>query len=134
MIVRRLAPLAALALLAGCGTEGADLMVVERSGSIPGAKLTMRVIDDGQVECDGRLHDLGSEHLIEAREVVRELAEPAADGLSLPPGKPSILRFRIRTQDGVVGFSDTSPGQPMAFFEAAQLVRTIAQEACGLER
>jgi hypothetical protein len=132
--MRRLALLLALPVLAGCGTEGADLMVVERSGSIPGAELRMRVIDDGQVECDGERHDLASEHLIDAREVVRELAEPAADGVSLPPGDPTVLRFRIRTEDGVVGFSDTSPDQPVVFYEAAQLVRTIAQEDCGLDR
>lgn len=131
---RPLAALGALALLAGCGTAGGDLMVVERSGSIPGAELQMRVIDDGQVECNGERHDLDSEQLIEARDVVRELEEPAAEGLSLPPGDPTILRFRIRTQAGVVGFSDTSADQPVAFFEAAQLVRRLAQDACGLTR
>jgi hypothetical protein len=109
-------------------------MVVERSGSIPGANLEMRVIDDGQVECNGERHDLTSDQLIDAREVVRELIDPATDELSLPPGDPSVLRFRIRTQDGVVGFSDTSADQPVVFYEAAQLVRTIAKDACGLER
>jgi hypothetical protein len=132
--VRRLALLLPLAVLAGCGTDGADLMDVARSGDIPGAKLTVRVIDDGQVECNGVRHDMTSDQLIEAREVVRELEEPAADGLSLPPGDPSILRFRIRTEEGVVGFSDTSPDQPVVFYEAAQLIRDIAQDACGLER
>lgn len=122
------------AALAGCGTAGADLMVVDRSGSIPGADLRLRVIDDGQVECNGTRHDLGSEELIEAREVARELGEEARKGTSLPPGKPSILRFRIRTEDGVVGFSDTSPRQPEVFYRAALLVRTIAKDACGLER
>lgn len=123
-----------LAAASGCGTAGADLMVVERTGSIRGADLRMRVIDDGQVECNGRVHDLPSELLIESREVVRELAAPARAGTSLPPGDPSILRFRIRTEDGVVGFSDTSPRQPEAFYRAAQLVRRIAKQACGLER
>ena len=126
--------LLAAPLLAGCGTAAGDLMVVERSGSIPGAGLSMRVIDDGQVECNGERHDLGSEQLIEAREVARELAEPAGAGVSLPPGEPSILRFRIRTADGVVGFSDTSADQPEVFYRAAQLVRDIAQDACGLQR
>ena len=133
--MRRLAPLLALLAVAGCGgTDGADLMVVDRTGEIPGADLRMRVIDDGQVECNDVRHDLSSEQLIDAREVVRELAEPAEQGLSLPPGDPSILRFRIRTQEGVVGFSDTSADQPVVFYEAAQLVRDIAQDACGLER
>jgi hypothetical protein len=130
----RLAILLTIAVLPGCGTAGADLMVVERSGSIPGAELRMRVIDDGQVECNGTIHPLDSAELIEAREVTRELGEPARAGVSLPPGTPTVLRFRIRTQEGVVGFSDTSPGQPPVFPRAAQLVRTIAKGACGLER
>ena len=126
--------LLALGGLAGCGTPGADLMVVDRSGSVPGARLHMRVIDDGQVECNGRQHDLPSGQLIDAREVVRELADDATRGTRLPPGKPTILRFRIRTEDGVVAFSDSSAGQPRVFYRAAQLVRTIAKGACGLQR
>jgi hypothetical protein len=120
--------------LAGCGTPGADLMVVSRSGSIPGADLEMRVIDDGQVICNGKSHDLTSDELIDAREVVRELGKPASEGVNLPPGHPTILRFRITTEDGIVDFSDTSKGQPQVFYRAAQLIRTIAKGACGLER
>lgn len=130
---RRLLAVVAVAV-AGCGTAAGDLMVVERTGSIRFADLSMRVIDDGQVECNGERHDLPSELLIEAREVVREMQESAEAGVSLPPGDPTILRFRIRTEDGVVGFSDTSPGQPQVFYRAAQLVRVIAREACGLRR
>ena len=131
--MRRLLPLVLVAF-AGCGTAGADMLVVDRTGSIAGADLHLRVIDDGQVECNGVRHDLGSDELIEARELVRELAEPASRDVSLPPGRPTILRFRIRTEDGVVGFSDTSPDQPTVFYRAAQLVRTIAKGACGLPR
>ena len=133
--MRRLAlTLIGLTALSGCGTAGADLMVVDRSGSIPGARLHMRVIDDGQVECNGKRHDLPSDQLIDAREVTRDLGDYAKRNTSLPPGKPTILRFRIRTEDGVVGFSDSSPRQPKVFHRAAQLVRTIAKEACGLPR
>jgi len=122
------------ATVAACGTAGADLMVVERTGSIPGAALRLRVIDDGRVECNGTLRDLDSAGLIAARGIVRDLADPARRGVSLPPGDPSILRFRIRTADGVVGFSDTSPGLTPELAAAAQLVRTIAKGACGLPR
>lgn len=134
--MRRLAAAvaAAAATLAACGTPGADLLVVHRSGSVPGARLTIRVVDDGQVVCNGRTHPLPSEQLIDARELVRDLARPAKAGRSLPAGHPSILRFRIRTEDGTVAFSDTSPNQPPAFYRAAQLVRAIAQRACGLPR
>ena len=135
MTVRVLLVTAVLAAaLAGCGTPGADLMVVSRSGSIPGADLEMQVIDDGQVVCNGTTHDMTSDQLIEAREVVRDLREPASEGVNLPPGNPTILRFRITTGDGIVDFSDTSKGQPQVFYRAAQLIRTIAKGACGLPR
>jgi hypothetical protein len=124
----------AAALLAGCGAPGADLFVVVRSGSIPGAALRMRVIDDGQVDCNGTTHTLDSGDLIRAREVVRDIAEQAKANTILPPGHPTILRFRIRDQDGTVEFSDTSPGQPRGFYEAAELVRTIATGTCHLPR
>lgn len=132
-------PRAAVLLLAaltlgGCGTAGADLMVVQRTGSVAGASLRLRVIDDSQVACNGTMHELPSDQLIDAREVTRDLADLASRNTSLPPGHPTIFRFRIRTEDGVVAFSDTSPRQPAVFYRVAQLVRTIAKSACGLPR
>lgn len=132
--VRVQIPLALTAALAACGAPAPDLFVASRSGSIPGAKLELRVVDDGQVFCNGKRYDLRSGDLIAAREVARELAGPAKDGLDLPPGRPTILRFRIRTKDGSVAFSDTSKGQPKAFYRAAQLIRAIAKGPCGLAR
>jgi len=132
--MRRAAALFVLAFLAGCGTPGADLFVAERSGSVPGAALRMRVIDDGQVVCNGKTHNLGSHDLIKAREAVRDISEQAKVDTNLPPGHPTIMRFRIRTQDGTVEFSDTSRGQPKGFYEAAELIHTIAMGACHLPR
>src|SRR5437870_8855770 len=96
----RIAVAAACAALAGCGTPGADLFVASRSGSIPGAGLRMRVIDDGQVVCNGKTHDLSSKLLIRSRELTRDLADPAKAGTDLPPARGSVLRYRIRTGDG----------------------------------
>ena len=129
-----LAALPLALVLAGCGSPGADLFVATRSGSIPGAALRMRVVDDGQVLCNGKSHELDSHDLIKAREMVRDISDQAARDVALPPGHPTILRFRIRTADGTVVFSDTSPGQPKGFYEAAQLIRTIAMRVCGLPR
>jgi hypothetical protein len=129
-----LASLLAAVALGGCGNVAADLFVASRSGSIPGAGLRMRVIDDGLVVCNGRQHELDSHDLILARVLVNDLSKFAKRHTSLGPGHPSILRFGIRTQDGVVSFSDTSPGQPAVFFRAAELIRTIARGACGLRR
>src|SRR5205823_6210209 len=117
-------PSAAIALVAlavaGCGAPGADLFVASRSGSIPGAALRMRVVDDGQVVCNGRQHELSSHDLIQARAMVDAIGKQAKRDISLPPGHPTILRYRIETQDGTVAFSDTSPGQPKPFYQAAQ--------------
>jgi hypothetical protein len=134
-VVRRVVSLILVAgVLGGCGAPGADLFVAERSGSIPGAALRMRVIDDGQVVCNGKTHDLDSKDLIKARVMVHDISKQAQADTILPPGHPTILRFRIRDQDGTVEFSDTSPRQPKSFYEAAQLIRTIARNACHLSR
>jgi len=139
----------AAAALAACGTPSPDLFVVERSGSIPGARLTLLVQDGGQVTCNGKAAGtMTSDQLIEGREVVRALGGGAVDrqndvtsdsgpldrNLSLPPGPGSILRYTLRAEEGRVAFSDTSRGQPKAFFRVAKLVRDIAKGACGLAR
>jgi hypothetical protein len=110
-------------------------MVVHRTGTIPGAELRLRVIDDGQVRCNGgpKRH-LPSELLIAAREIARDLNAPELAGRALPPGPRSILAYAIRTEKGLVRFSDTSPRQPRAFYRAALLARQVAKGPCGLPR
>lgn len=132
-----------LAALVGCGGgPPADLFVVMRSGDVPGARLMLRITDDGRAACNGRaLVPIGSGDLIDARQLRRELegeeegeTGPADEGLSLPPGPMPILRYVVRGQDGTVSFSDTSAGQPRAFREIAALTRRIAKGPCGLPR
>lgn len=129
---------------AGCGGgPPADLFVVQRTGSIPGARLTLRLTDDGGAYCDrAKRRELTSAQLIEARELRRELngderddeQGPADHHVRLAPGPGSILRYRVITEDGAVGFSDTSPQQPEAFFRLAKLTRDVARGSCGLPR
>jgi hypothetical protein len=139
----------AAATLVACGTPSPDLFVVQRTGTIPGARLTLRVQDGGEVTCNGK--DAGmmsSSQLIDAREIVRELGGGAIDrqndvtsdagpldrNLSLPPGPGAILRYRLRAEEGTVAFSDTSPGQPAVFPKVVRLVRGLAKGVCGLPR
>jgi hypothetical protein len=143
---RRVLPLVLLgsALLgAGCsGPMPADLFLVQRSGSIPGARLTLRVSDDGGAYCNGGgRHEITSAQLIAARELRGELdgrkdedVGLAEKHLSLPPGHITTLSYRVRSEGGTVAFSDTSARQPQAFYRLAQLTRQIAQQACGLPR
>jgi len=130
--------------LAACGTGGppADLFIVTRSGDIPGARLTLRITDDGRASCNGdELVLIASEDLIDARQIRRELegeeegeTGPADEGLSLPPGPMPVFRYAVRGQDGTVSFSDTSEGQPQTFREIAALTRRVAKGRCGLPR
>ena len=135
-----LAALAA-AIVAGCGGEAGDLLAVERSGSIPGARLELRVTVDGRAACNrGELRQLPSEQVIAARRIERALAGedeepgPAARDLRLRAGPRSILRYRARVEAGTVAFADTSRRQPAAFFEVAKLARDVARRTCGLPR
>lgn len=129
-----LAGLAAFAL-AGCGADYPDLMVVTRSGSIPGARLRLLVNDGGTVRCNGgEAIQLPPRALLDAREIARELMEEAADDLTLPRPPGALLRYRLRTVDGTVTFSDADAvGRPL-LGRLVAFTRTVAQDVCGLAR
>jgi hypothetical protein len=129
-----LAAVAALAI-AGCGGEAHDLFLVQRAGSIPGARLALRVTDDGRASCNRRpLVDITSAQLIDAREIERDLEPLARRRFALRPGPGSVLRYRVVLEDGTVRFADTSRGQPAPLFAVAKLTRDIARGACRLAR
>mgnify|MGYP001450165334 CR=1 FL=1 len=131
----------AAALGAGCGGPSPDLFVVERTGSLPGARLTLVVDDGGFVRCNGgERKQITSEQLITAREIARtingEEDKPglAARKLALPPRTGSVLRYDVRTEAGSVSFADTSAGQPNDLYRLANLTRVLAKRVCGLPR
>lgn len=142
----RRVPLAVAALLsavaaAGCGTPSADLFVVHRSGTIPGARLSLLVGDGGTVRCNGGPErPITSKQLIDARGILDDLeGDKKSDGplkrdLRLPGRPNSILRYVVRAEDGTVAFSDTSAGQPHVFYEVAAFTRAMAKGPCGLPR
>ena len=136
--MRRTAAAAALALLlAGCGSgaPARDLFLVRRAGDIPGARLALRVTDDGRASCNrGALVDITSAQLIAAREIERDLEPLAKRRFALPPGPGSVLRYRVALEDGAVRFADDSRGQPPALFRLAKLTRDVARGPCGLAR
>jgi hypothetical protein len=124
-----------LLTLTGCGSEASDLFVVSRSGDVPGARLTLRITDDGRVSCNGRpLVDITSDQLITARESTRDLKKPATARVRLAPGRQPVFSYRARTQDGSVAWSDDSRGQPAVLFRLAKLTRDVAKGPCHLAR
>ena len=125
----------ALLVLAGCGSEARDLFLVGRSGDVPGARLTLRITDDGRASCNGRsLVQITSDQLITAREAERDLQKPATARLRLAPGRQSVFSYRARSRDGTVVWSDDSPRQPPVLFVLAKLTRDVAKGRCHLAR
>ena len=136
---RRGAAAAAVVALAiavpGCGTPSADLFVVTRTGTIPGARLTLRVDDGGPVRCNrGAKRELGSDRLLTARELVREFESAARTGTVLATGRNGVLSYRFRLEAGTVAFGDTSRGQSPVMRRSQAFVRDVAKNVCGLQR
>ncbi len=137
----RLLSLAALctgaALLGGgCGgVVSPDLFIVYRSGSSPGAKLTMLVSEEGVVHCDnGPAHHLSDPQIIEARTIQEGLEGATSQHESLPAQPGSVLSYYVRDANGDVRFSDNSAHQPSATRKLAAFVLTVAQGVCGLSQ
>jgi hypothetical protein len=132
--------LATVTLAAGCGggIAAPDLFVVQRTGSAPGARLTLLVNEEGGVHCykepahPGPTLKLSDPLLVRARAIQEELHEQASSHLSLPPGAGSVLSYYLRDENGTVRFSDNSPGQPKVFRELALLVLQVAQQVCHI--
>jgi hypothetical protein len=134
--VRCVAAALLLALaIGGCGNESADLFVVDRTGAIPGARLSLRITDDGRASCNDKpLVDITSAELVQARAAQEDLVDPTKAHLRLAPGPQPVLSYRVRTQDGAAAWSDDSSRQPAVLFAVAKLTRDVARGACHLAR
>jgi hypothetical protein len=135
--VRRCACAAALACAsgaAGCGgIKAPDLFLVQRSGSVPGAALTLLVNEEGGVHCNGGPEGkLADPDLIKARDISEQLKGPSAGRLSLPPGRESIFSYYVRDESGSVSFHDDSPRQPKVLRELQAFVLATAKGVCHL--
>src|SRR5262245_43646823 len=85
---------AAVTLTGGCGGVLApDLLLVERAGSVAGARLTLLVNEEGGVRCNGgRALKLSDSQLVQAPDLQEALRGPASRHLSLPARAGSRLR------------------------------------------
>jgi len=123
----------ALALGACGGIQAPDLFIVQRSGSVPGARLTLLVNEEGGVHCNGEATlKLTDPALIEARAIQEEIRSQAAKHVALPPRPGSVLGYYLRDENGTVSFSDNSAGQPSVLRRLADFVLQTAQRVCHL--
>jgi hypothetical protein len=118
----------------GCGgIKAPDLFIVQRSGSAPGANLTLLVNEEGGVHCNGRPEGkLADPALLQARDIQEALKGPASENLSLPARGESIFSYLVRDENGSVRFHDDSPGQPKVLRELQAFVLATAQNVCHL--
>jgi hypothetical protein len=129
-----LAAVAAVTLIGGCGGITApDLFIVQRTGSVAGARLTMLVNEEGGVRCNGGASlKLSDPALVQARAIQEDLHGPASSHTSLPARVGSVLSYYVRDENGSVRFADNSAPQPTVFRSLALFVLQTAQQVCHL--
>lgn len=121
-------------VLSSCGgIKAPDLFIVQRSGSVPGAQLTLLVNEEGGVQCNGGATlKLGDPQLVQARAIQEDLQAPASKHTTLPARAGSVLSYHLRDESGSVSFADNSAGQPAVFRNLALFVLQTAQQVCHL--
>jgi len=127
--------LAGFVPLAGCGAASPDVLLLTRSGSLPGARLTLLVNDGGTVRCNGgKPRELPDARLLDARRIAEDLSDDAKRHLALSAPRGSLLRYRLRTADGTVTFSDVDAARRRELGPVVAFARAVAQDVCGLAR
>ncbi len=125
----------ALAGASGCGAQSPDLFAITRSGSLPGARLTLVANDGGTVRCNGGpARPITDPQLLDARDITSSVMKDAQQDLVLPEQPGTLLRFHLRDQDGTVTFSDIDAGRYPELAKAVAFTRTIATSVCHLAR
>jgi hypothetical protein len=120
--------------LSACGTPSPDLFVVQRDGTVPGAKLHL-LVSDTSVRCNHRDPlPLTSAQTIEARDITDDLLAVQSGAVAYPKPPPAqIFRFQITDQEGTLRFPDTAQ-RPEILPRTALFVRRVAIDTCKLTR
>jgi hypothetical protein len=122
---------AAVALAAGaCGSPAADLFAVARSGTVPGADVTLIASGDGTVRCNGHRFELPDPLLLTAENLADEITTAASRHLRLPAGSHPVYTYVVDTPSGVFSYSDDSPHQGRTLEQLADWVLTVVRKVC----
>lgn len=118
----------------GCGTPSPDLFVVERSGTVPGARLSLLVSDQTTRCNDGPVEELTSAQILEARDIRDELHLIQEGETKVPEAPPAqFFSFAVTTELGTLRYPDTAQ-RPEVLPRLSRFVRRVAIDTCGLER
>jgi uncharacterized alpha/beta hydrolase family protein len=132
-----LAMASVVAVVVGCGGQqtSPDLFEVHRTGSIPGANLTIVVNDDGTVRCNGKLPvRMPDDKLIEARTLAGDLASDLSKPRAEVPKVSPVYTYSLMMGAGKADWMDGSLGLPASFYRLALFTRQVAKGTCGLVR
>ena len=117
-----------------CGTPSPDLFVVQRDGTVPGAKLSLLVSDQTARCNNGPVERLTSPQIIEARDIRRDLVALQAEDEPIPKAPPAqIFDFAVQTEEGTLRYPDTQQRPPL-LPRLSRFVRRVAIDTCGLPR
>ncbi|MDP1849043.1 MAG: hypothetical protein Q8K79_14720 [Solirubrobacteraceae bacterium] len=121
-------------VVAACGTPSPDLFVVNRDGTVPGAKLELLVSDQTARCNDGPAQRLSSGQIIEARDIRRDLLLLQNGEAGIPKAPPAqFFEFAVQTEEGTLRYPDTQQ-RPEILPRLSRFVRRVAIDTCGLER
>jgi hypothetical protein len=116
--MRRWLPLLAVAL-AGCGGSPGDLLSIQVEGGPAQRDQSIVVQNDGRSSCNGGPEqDIGSEALIEARRIERELGDDAERAAVYESTSADATSYVARIKEGTVRWDDRARGLPPVLTQA----------------
>jgi hypothetical protein len=118
-------------LLAGCGGAPGDILGLGISGGPQRDAVRMHVEENGRASCNsGKLHQLPSAQILDARNVVRDAKTLAQGGASFGTQSSGQRNFQLRTPDGTVNWTEAAPGMPPVLSDAEQLALEMERQLC----
>jgi hypothetical protein len=123
--------LAALAAaLTGCGGSAGELITISTTGG-GGPHFRVVVTGDGRGSCNGGgERALPSQHVLDAREVERELTDYAEKRASFASGPRGARRYVASTKDGLVTWVEGARGAPAVIAKGIVLTQELKRDTC----
>jgi hypothetical protein len=125
------AAIVAAAALAGCGGDAGELITISTHGG-GGDNHRFVVTGDGRGSCDGGAQQtLPSDHVLDAREVERDLKDLAKRRAAYTDAPAGARRYLASTNDGVVTWSEGAHGAPPVVARGIVLVQELKRDLCA---
>jgi hypothetical protein len=119
------------AALTGCGGSAGELITISTSGG-GGPPYRVVVTGDGRGSCNsGNERVLPSQHVLDAREVERELTDYAERRASFTTGPRGARRYVASTKDGLVTWVEGARGAPPVIAKGILLTQELKRDTCA---